>query len=156
MSFLYKTNIAARRTFVATAATAAKAASIQPNNSKIMVKHIATVGIYVDDQPAAEKFWLEKVNFEVKNKKEMGNGLYWLEVGPKDAQTALVLFPKKLMPNYAELKPSIVFNTADIDATCAILQQRGVVFKDELSNLGWGKFASFLDPDGNEFGLREW
>jgi hypothetical protein len=30
----------------------------------------------------------------------------------------------------------------------------GVAFKDELAELGWGKFASFLDEDGNEFGLR--
>lgn len=121
-----------------------------------MKMHIATVGIYVEDQTAAEKFWTEKLDFEVKNKKDMGNGLYWLEVAPKDAQTALVLFPKKLMPNYAELKPSIVFTTDDIEARCATLKQRGVEFKDELANLGWGKFASFLDPDGNEFGLREW
>ena len=121
-----------------------------------MIKQLATVGVYVEDQPAAEKFWTEKLGFEVKNKKEMGNGLYWLEVAPPGAQTALVLFPKKLMPNYAELKPSIVFNTTDIETTCATLKERGVAFKDELANLGWGKFASFLDPDGNEFGLREW
>jgi lactoylglutathione lyase len=143
MSFLYKTDSTARRTFAQT-------------TIRKMISHLATVGVYVEDQPAAEKFWLEKLDFEVKNKKEMGNGLYWLEVGPKDAQTALVLFPKKLMPNYAELKPSIVFTTADIDAACATLKKRGVAFKDELANLGWGKFASFLDPDGNEFGLRGW
>jgi predicted enzyme related to lactoylglutathione lyase len=121
-----------------------------------MINEIATVGVYVQDQPAAEKFWTEKIGFEVKNKKEMGNGLYWLEVAPPGAQSALVLFPKQLMPNFAELKPSIVLHTTDIDATCATLKQRGVAFKDELANLGWGKFASFLDPDGNEFGLREW
>ena len=121
-----------------------------------MIKQLATVGVYVEDQPAAERFWTEKIGFEVKNKKEMGNSLYWLEVAPPGAQTALILFSKRLMPNYAELKPSIVFNTADIEATCATLKERGVAFKDELANLGWGKFASFLDPDGNEFGLREW
>jgi lactoylglutathione lyase len=143
MSFLYKTNTTSRHIFVRIII-------------KKMIKHIATVGVYVENQPAAEKFWLEKLDFEVKNKKEMGNGLYWLEVGPKDAQTALVLFPRSLMPNYTELKPSIVFNTTDIDNTCATLKQRGVQFKDELANLGWGKFASFLDLDGNEFGLRGW
>ena len=93
-----------------------------------MIKQIATVGLYVEDQPAAEKFWQEKIGFEVKNKKEMGNGLYWLEVAPPGAETALVVFPKKLMPNYAELKPSIVFNTSDIEATCATLKQNGVAF----------------------------
>ena len=144
MSFLYKTDTAACLIFASTATI------------KTMVKHIATVGVYVEDQPAAEKFWIEKLDFEVKNKKEMGNGLHWLEVAPPGAHTALVLFPKALMPNYAELKPSIVFATSDIETLCSTLKQRGVAFKDELANLGWGKFASFLDPDGNEFGLREW
>lgn len=76
----------------------------------------------------------------------MGNSLYWLEVAPPRAQTALVLFPKKLMPNYAELKPSIVFNTTDIEGTCAMLKQRGVAFKDELANLG--NAAHGLRADG--------
>jgi lactoylglutathione lyase len=119
-----------------------------------MINNIATVGVYVDDQPAAEKFWTAKVGFEVKNKKDMGNGLYWLEVAPKGAETALVLFPKKLMPNYAELKPSIVFTCKDIESVCKELKNQGVAFKDELTDLPWGKFASFLDEDGNEFGLR--
>lgn len=54
MSFLYKTDIATRRIFV-------------QNTS--MIKQLATVGIYVEDQSAAEKFWTEKLGFEVKNKK---------------------------------------------------------------------------------------
>lgn len=119
-----------------------------------MIKHIATVGVYVEDQPAAEKFWTDKIGFVIKNKKEMGNGLYWLEVAPEGAETALVIFPKQLMPNFGELKPSIVMTCDDIEAVCANLKQRGVAFKDELADLGWGKFASFLDEDGNEFGLR--
>lgn len=119
-----------------------------------MINNIATVGVYVDDQSAAEKFWTGKIGFEVRSKREMGHGLYWLEVAPKHAQTALVIFPKRLMPNYQELKPSIVFTCDGIEAVCAYLKEQGVAFKDELAELGWGKFASFLDEDGNEFGLR--
>jgi len=119
-----------------------------------MIKKLNTVGVYVDDQPAAEKFWTGKINFVVKDKKAMGNGLYWLEVAPPNAETALVIYPKALMTNYAELKPSIVFMCDDIVATCNDLRQKGVAFKDELMDLPWGKFASFLDEDGNEFGLK--
>jgi lactoylglutathione lyase len=77
-------------------------------------------------------------------------------MGPIDAQTALVVFPKQLMPTYGELKPSIVMKCDDIEGVCAGLKKRGVAFKDELAQLGWGKFASFLDEDGNEFGLRDY
>jgi lactoylglutathione lyase len=115
---------------------------------------IATVGVYVDDQQKAEVFWTAKAGFGVRNRKDMGNGFFWLEVAPKDAETALVLYPKKLMTNYAELKPSIVFTCNDIDGYCAMLKQNGVFFNQELSAMPWGKFASFLDEDGNEFGLR--
>jgi predicted enzyme related to lactoylglutathione lyase len=119
-----------------------------------MIKKISTVGVYVDDQDTALKFWTEKVGFELRNKKEMGDGLYWLEVAPVNAESALVLYPKKLMTNYAELKPSIVFISEDIGQTCAQLQKNGVVFTMELMTTAWGKFAKFKDEDGNEFGLK--
>jgi lactoylglutathione lyase len=121
-----------------------------------MIRQIATVGVYVENQASAEKFWTDKIGFEVKSKKDMGNGYFWLEVGPIGAETALVVFPKQLMPAYGELKPSIVMKCDDIEGVCAGLKKRGVAFKDELAHLGWGKFASFLDEDGNEFGLRDY
>jgi predicted enzyme related to lactoylglutathione lyase len=37
---------------------------------------------------------------------------------------------------------------------CHALKDKGVIFAKELSQMPWGKFASFLDPDGNEFGIR--
>src|SRR5271163_3567999 len=97
MSFSYKTSKRPLFTF--------------GHNKKIndMITRIATVGVYVDDQKKAEDFWIDKVGFEVWDRKDMGNGSSWLEVAPKGAPTALVLYPKKLMTNYAELKPSIVF-----------------------------------------------
>ena len=120
----------------------------------IMITKIGTVGVYVEDQEKALKFWTEKVGFVEKDRKDMGNGKIWLEVAPPNAESALVLYPKGLMPDFAELKPSIVFMCDDIDAFCAGLKQKGVRFEKELMNLGWGKFASFLDEDGNKYGLK--
>ena len=120
-----------------------------------MIRKIGTVGIYVDDQDRALKFWTEKVGFEMKNKKDMGNGFSWLEVAPKNAESALVIYPKQLMTDYAELKPSIVFICDGIEDFCRKLKGNGVVFIKELSDLPWGKFASFSDEDGNKFGLRD-
>jgi lactoylglutathione lyase len=80
----------------------------------------------LDDQKKTEDFWINKGGFEVRDRKDMGNGFSWLEVAPKDAPSALVLYPKKLMTNYAELKPSIVFYCNDIAGFCTALKQKGV------------------------------
>jgi predicted enzyme related to lactoylglutathione lyase len=119
-----------------------------------MIEQIGTVGIYVDDQDRASTFWTEQVGFEERRREPMGEGVFWLEVAPRGGQSCLVIYPKKFMPNWAELKPSVVFQCNDIDATYSELKQKGVRFEKELAEMPWGKFASFLDPDGNEFGLR--
>jgi predicted enzyme related to lactoylglutathione lyase len=47
-----------------------------------------------------------------------------------------------------------VFQCDDIDKVYSDLQKNGVVIAKELAQMPWGKFASFLDLDGNEFGIR--
>ena len=118
-----------------------------------MITKIGTAAVYVSDQPAAEEFWTKKMGFEVVAKKEMGGGLYWLEVAPKGGQSALVLYPRSAMQDWERMKPSIVFECDDFDETYAQLKARGVNTGDPMS-LGWGKFLKFEDPDGNEFGIR--
>ncbi len=119
-----------------------------------MIKEIATVAIYVSDQKAAEEFWVNKVGFEVRAKHEMGHGTFWLEVAPPKNQSRLVLFPKNLMHNWAEKKPSIVFFCDDIDKTYLYLKSRGVDVGPEPQKMSWGNYATFKDPDGNEFLLK--
>jgi predicted enzyme related to lactoylglutathione lyase len=119
-----------------------------------MIKKIATVGIYVEDQNKALQFWTEKVGFELRENIDMGNGMTWMEVAPIGAESCLVIYPKKLMTNFAELKPSIVFHCEHIEQVCDNLKKNEVIFSKELSTMGWGKFASFKDEDGNTFGLK--
>ena len=117
-------------------------------------KKIATVGVYVKDQDVALKFWTEKIEFEVREDKDMGSGNRWLEVAPKAAESCLVIYPKKLMKNWQELKPSIVFLCENIESFCNELKEKGVKFKQELKQMPWGKFAIFQDTDGNDFVLK--
>jgi lactoylglutathione lyase len=119
-----------------------------------MITHIGTVGVYVEDQECAFRFWTEQVGFEERRRVPMGNGLFWLEVAPRGTQSGLVLYPKQLMTNWREMKPSVVFQCDDVDMVYAGLKKNGVVFAKELAQMPWGKFASFLDVDGNEFGIR--
>jgi lactoylglutathione lyase len=118
-----------------------------------MLGPIKTVGIYVTDQAKAVDFYTRKLGFTVRRSLPMGPGANWVEVGPAGAQTCLVLYPRSMMANWAELKPSVVFHCADVEGTCKELEARGVAVTMEPTRLPWGLFAKFVDPDGNEFGI---
>ena len=119
-----------------------------------MIQRIATVTVYVDDQGKALQFWCNRVGFEVRRRESMGGAGTWLELAPKEADTCIVIYPRSLMPNWQELKPSIIFECADAEATYETLKSRGVEFTERPKRMAWGTYAKFLDTDGNEFLLR--
>jgi len=55
-----------------------------------------------------------------------GNGLYWREVAAAGAQSRLVLYPKSLMKDWRERKPSIAFECEDVDRIYQEVKSRGV------------------------------
>jgi lactoylglutathione lyase len=119
-----------------------------------MITHISTVAVYVDDQEKSLEFWTEKVGFKVHRSETMSPTADWIEVGPENAQTCLVLYPKSMMQNWEELKASIVFNCADVDEMVSKLKSKGVEISGEPKKMKWGTYATFKDIDGNEFLLR--
>ena len=116
---------------------------------------IATVAIYVEDQNKALKFWTEQVGFVMHRSQPMGDGTTWIEVGPKDSETCIVIYPKTLMDDWAKRKPSIVFECDHLQKTYEEMTARGVQFTQLPKKMSWGPFAIFLDTEGNWFGLRE-
>jgi predicted enzyme related to lactoylglutathione lyase len=118
-----------------------------------MITHIGTAAVYVSNQQEAEEFWTGKLGFKVTNKKQMGPNAYWIEVAPAGARSSLVLYPRSAMEGWEAMKPSIVFNCDDFDATIAQVRANGVEAGEPM-DLPWGKFLQFKDPDGNEFGIR--
>ena len=118
-----------------------------------MIVNLATAAVYVSDQKTAEEFWTQKVGFELADKKKMGPDTYWLEVRPRGAESALVLYPRSAMKGWEEMKPSIVFQCDDFDKTFEQLRVNGVDVGQPI-DLPWRKFLEFRDPDGNEFGVR--
>lgn len=75
----------------------------------------------------------------------------WVELAPKGGQSCLVLYPRAMMPDWENRRPSIVFHCADVEQTYQELVARGVEFREAPKRLPWGIFAQFTDPDGNEF-----
>ena len=119
-----------------------------------MVTHVGTVAVYVTDQKQALSFWMKQVGFVIHREHAMGPDARWIEVGPSGAKSALVLYPRAMMADWAERKPSIVFECDDVQRTYEEMQERGVRFPQPPKEMAWGRFALFEDPDGNSFGLR--
>jgi lactoylglutathione lyase len=120
-----------------------------------VIRNIATAAVYVSDQNRALRFWIEQVGFVVHNEHEIGPDARWIEVGPPGAESCLVIYPRSMMKDWAERKPSIVFECQEIQPTFEQMRDNGVVFEQEPQKLAWSIFATFLDPDGNLYGLRE-
>jgi predicted enzyme related to lactoylglutathione lyase len=120
-----------------------------------MIKKIATAAVYVDDQERAVEFWTTQVGFEVRSRKPMGPHASWIEVGPPGAESCLVIYPKTMMQDWAERKPSIVFECDNLAQAYDAMLGRGVQFTQPPQAMPWGPFAIFVDPQGNWYGLRE-
>lgn len=119
-----------------------------------MIKKIATVAVYVEDQRRAKTFWTEKAGFKVVAEHAMGPDASWLEVAPPGVESALVIYPRSMMKGWEEMKPSIVFLCDDIDETYRTMKANGVRFESEPNRMSWGTFAQFYDEDGNQFLLK--
>ena len=120
-----------------------------------MIAKIATSAVYVENQDEAIEFWGERVGFEIRGDLPMGAEARWVEMAPPGAETCVVIYPKSMMKDWAERKPSLVFECEDIRKTHEEMAGRGVEFSQEPREMPWGRFAIFLDPEGNWYGLRE-
>ena len=109
-----------------------------------MIRKIATAAVYVDDQRKAVEFWTKQVGFKVHREKAMGHQASWIEVGPPDAESCLVIYPKSMMQDWAERKPSIVFKCENIQQTFAAMRDLGVKFAQEPKAMPWGRSRSSL------------
>jgi predicted enzyme related to lactoylglutathione lyase len=128
-----------------------------------VITKAAFVGIYVSNQDRALEFYRDKLGFEVRMDMPMGDmapegqaaGLRWIDVVPPGAETSFTLYTPPGMENRVGGFSNIVFDTDDIQKTFAELTERGVEFTTEPKMEGWGWWAQFKDPDGNEFGLGQ-
>src|SRR3954454_19025828 len=104
-----------------------------------MISHIGTVAVYVADQEGALRFWIDQVGFEVKADRPMTETVRWLEVGPPGGDSSLVLYPKALMDDWENRRPSVVFVADDVDRTCERLTATGVTISQPIVEMAWGK-----------------
>ena len=120
-----------------------------------MTVKIATVAVYVENQRESVRFWTEKVGLSVMRSHPVGLDLNWIELRHDGPGACLALFPRSMMPDWAERKPSLVFECEDVQKKFEELSALGVNFTQPPQQMPWGPFAIFSDNEGNLFGLRQ-
>jgi predicted enzyme related to lactoylglutathione lyase len=118
-----------------------------------MITHVKFVSIPTADQDRALKFWTEQVGFTLMSDQPFSDKQRWIELSVGNGPTRFVLFT----PDGQEDRIGSFFNGAlacdDVEATWRQLSERGVAFDSPPKKEHWGTFATFRDPDGNQFVL---
>ncbi|MDA4135399.1 MAG: VOC family protein [Thaumarchaeota archaeon] len=125
-----------------------------------MDARINSIALVVKNKEEALEFYTEKVGFEKKT--DYTNGGYrYVTVGLKGQDLELVLWQEGTPDPGASsgqlkagMSPPIVMFVDDVHKTAAELKARGVLFKAEPQEYGWGVSATFADPDGNRFSIN--
>jgi predicted enzyme related to lactoylglutathione lyase len=116
------------------------------------MKLIEVISIPVTDQQASKAFF-QKIGFQLIVEADMGDGSTWVQLGIPGQATSITLVNwfKNMPPGSMQ---GLVLKTEDVEKEVAELKAKGVEVQ-AIDNTPWGRFASFSDPDGNGFTLRE-
>lgn len=115
---------------------------------------IEVISIPVSDQDRAKEFYAEKVGFTVVVDAPFGEGMRWVQLSPPAGGAAVTLVTW-LQDMPAGSVKDVYLECTDIEATYRDLAGRGVTFTDQVFDSPFGKFAHFVDPDGNGWVLHE-
>ena len=118
-----------------------------------MLRGIKFVGIPVNDQDAALKFYTGILGLKVITDQPFNAKQRWIELSIPGADTGIALFtPEGHEKRIGEFQ-SISFWCEDVFATADAMKKKGVIFTKEPTQEPWGSIAVFKDPDGNQFAL---
>jgi catechol 2,3-dioxygenase-like lactoylglutathione lyase family enzyme len=118
------------------------------------MQFLQLVFVPVSDQDRAKSFYVDVLGFEVLADEPMGPDRRWLQVGPKGAETSIVLatWLERIEPGAIE---NLVFQTDDIEADVTELRERGLeLVGDGIQDMPWARVARFDDPDGNRLAVQ--
>lgn len=133
-----------------------------------MIQRLSHTTVYVLDQDSAQKFYVDKLGFEIRNDQKLGD-FRWLTVGPKgQPDLELVLMPIRAGQMLDEATASQlrelvkkgtfgcgVLQTDDCKRTFEELKAKGVVFTMEPTERFYGIEALFKDDSGNWFSMTQ-
>ena len=116
-----------------------------------MIRKVKFVSIPTRDQDRALAFYTGKLGFKVMTDQPFDEKQRWIELQIPGADTRVVLFTADAHADRIGTPFNGAFQSDDVEKTYAELRERGVEFVSEPAKQGWGTFAIFKDPDGNQF-----
>ncbi|MCC5804086.1 VOC family protein [Rossellomorea vietnamensis] len=123
-----------------------------------MITKVGQIMLYVNNQDEAVQFWTEKMGFIVKAEEDNGQGMRWIEVSSKDAETSIVLHNKELVAKMSAGvnlgTPSLMFFTDRFDELYTDLSNKEIKV-GEIVNMPAGRVFNFADHEENYFAVME-
>ncbi|MGW4829227.1 VOC family protein [Amycolatopsis japonica] len=117
------------------------------------IDRIQFLTVPVSDLTEARDFYLGKLGFDLLVDVSGPHGPFVM-VGPKGADTGLVLVDRGVGGLDHDTRVHFQLTTTDVDADIAELRAQGVEVGD-AEEMPWGRVTSLKDPDGNAMGLLE-
>lgn len=111
--------------------------------------HLSIVSIPVSDQERAKAFYRDVLGFTVVREApaETVQAQRWVHMKPPSGLTGITL-----VTWHAAMPPGclqgLTLDTSDIDRAHEKLSANGLAISP-VQEAGWGRYASFRDPDGN-------
>jgi len=124
-----------------------------------MIQKLGQVMVYVNDQEAVARFWIEMFRFVEVSRFDNGQGFKYIEVAPPgNGNTSLVLhsreFVAKMAPELNLGTPSLMFFVNGLVALRSRVAAQGVQ-AGEIMDMPAGRVFNFPDIEGNYFAVME-
>ena len=127
-----------------------------------MNQHIGHISLIVKDYDEAIAFYIEKLQFELIDDIDQGNGKRWVLIAPKGASNFSLLLAKanteeqlSWIGNQTGGRVFLFLYTSDIESYYRLLKQNNVELIKEITTAPYGKVAVFADLYGNKWDLIE-
>lgn len=122
-----------------------------------MIDKTTHIPILVRDQDKALAFYVEKLGFEKRQDYGSKKGPRWLTIAPPGSEIEFALAKGEFVVDpRSEEGYQFTLTTPDCRGEVAKLKARGVEFREPAPvETPHGIVASFQDPDGNRFVLRQ-
>ncbi len=107
----------------------------------------------VSDVDRAKSFYVDQVGFHADHDQTVNDQIRFVQLTPPGSACSIA-FGKGLVGGQPGAVKGLQIVVADVKAARAQLVERGVDVSP-VSDLAWGSFVYFSDPDGNGWALQQ-
>jgi len=119
----------------------------------IMDWKLELVIIPVSDVDRAKAFYTDKAGFNADHDHTVSDEIRFVQLTPPGSACSIAI-GKGLVEGEPGSVQGLQMVVADIEAAHAELVARGADVS-EISDLAWGRFVFFADPDGNKWAVQQ-